>query len=168
MSAIILALFLAPQAHGRSTLPRYADVPPMTCPPSTDAYQSWVTRGRSGTTSLVPRSAIGMIPEGRRVEAVNRLDATPIAALYPAQAAHLLGSAVLLDANPGLKPFLVRNVVTSFDGPYYGGPLRVGMKGDTLYVSAAILGCGAFFKNPIVVMPPRAPDHVEIDVVAAL
>ncbi|WP_165190983.1 hypothetical protein [Caulobacter soli] len=168
MSAIILALLLAPQAHGRPSLPRYADAPLVTCPAATDAYQTWVTRGRSGATSLVPRSAIGAIPANRRAEAASRLDAAPLVALDLAQATDLLGSAALLDANPGLKPFLVRNVVPSFDGAYYGGPIRVGLKDDTLYVSAAILGCGGFFKNPIVVMLPRAPDRVEIDVVAAL
>jgi hypothetical protein len=165
--AIILALLAAPQAHGPSTLPRYADAPPITCPPAADTYQNWVTHGRSGVTNLAPRSAIGVIPRARRVQAVDRLDATPIVALDLAQATDLLGSADLLDANPGLKPFLVRNVVASFDGADYGGPIRVGVKDDTLYVSAAILGCGGFFKNPIVVMLPRAPDRVEIDVVAA-
>jgi len=167
VSAIILALLLAPQAQGPSALPRYADVPPMTCPPATDAYQSWVTHGRSGAANLTPRSAIGLIPQDRRAEAVKRLDATPIVALDPTQATDLLGSADLLDANPGLKPFLVRNVVASFDGAAYGGPIQVGVKDDALYVSAVILGCGGFFKNPIVVMLPRAPDRVEIDVVAA-
>lgn len=167
MSAIILALLLASQAQGRPGLPRYADAPPIACPPATDTYNNWVTRGRSGATTLTPRSAIGAIPQGRRAEAVRRLDATPIVALDPAQATDLLGSADLLDANPSLKPFLVRNVVARFDGADYGGPIRVGVKDDTLYVSAAILGCGGFFKNPIVVMLPRAPERLEIDVVAA-
>jgi hypothetical protein len=167
--AILLPWLPAALAQDRSSLPAYADPPVARCGPAADGYAQWVTRGRSTKTdTLLPRTVLRAIPEARRAAAVKQLDATPVIALDPDQATALLGSSALLDANPSLKPFLVRNVVKNFEGGAYGGPVRVATADNRLYISAAILGCGGFFKNPLVVMLPQAPEGLEIDVVSAL
>lgn len=161
-------VLLSGPANAQRHQPRTIRVPNfrLICPPDVDRYADWV-QSRPGTPqqiSPIAKAAIHEVGAARRAQAVEMLEKAEIVPLGLDQAKDLVGDIPEAAAAEG-QPYLIRNVVPSFVSSL-GGPASLLRVGSALWIRAALIGCGGFFKNPLVVFLPFTPTRVDIQAVA--
>lgn len=149
-------------AQKRKAAPPIVAPPPPSCPPDTDRYADWLSKGDRATNDLgvaVPDDAIHEVRQDRLREAIALADMAEIVPLSDREADELVQRTPEPARRNG-RPFLVRNVVP---GPI--AHLRfvsVGLVGSRLWIQAGVIGCGGFRKSPVVIYLRTEPTGVDI------